>query len=188
MSEPRNVTPGADPRRDNPEWMSWTWDGHGRSFPWLGVLLVLVGAGLLIQYFVPQVSAGTLVLVAIGLAFVAAWLFGGAYVAVVPGLLVLAIGVARLIEETNVYVGPGTTSFALAIAFLSIWLLGYVRGRRRTWPLWGAAIFGLIGLVQISGRIAGIPELGALWPVLIIVVGVLVLLSARRGVEPPRAR
>ena len=181
MTEPRNVTPGADDPHDRPEWGTWTWDGRSRGFPWLGVLLVLVGAGLLIQYFVPQVSAGTLVLVAIGLAFVAAWLFGGSYVAVVPGLLILALGVARLVEELNIYVGPGTTSLALAAAFLLIWVLGYARRRLRMWPLWGAAIFGLIGLVQISGRISGIPELGALWPVAIIVVGVLVLLSARRG-------
>jgi hypothetical protein len=191
MNEPRNVTPDdARPdefhrnyyneRAEGPEWAAWSWGRRGWSFPWLGVLLVLVGAGLLIQYFVPGVSAGSLVLAALGLVFIAAWLFGRSRWAVVPGLLILALATAGLARELNIYDGPGLPAIALAIAFLLIWLLDYARGRRSTWPLWGVAIFGLIGFVQVSGRIAGIPELGALWPVLIIVIGVLLLLSARR--------
>jgi hypothetical protein len=198
MNEPRNVTPDdARPddfhkryyneRAEGPEWAAWSWGRRGWSFPWLGVLLVLVGAGLLIQYFVPGVSSGTLVLAAIGLAFLAAWLFGRSRWAVVPGLLILALAVAGFARELHVYDGPGLTALALAAAFLLIWLLNYSRGVRSSWPLWGLAIFGLIGLVQLSGRIAGIPELGALWPVLIIVIGVLLLLSSRRGAaSPPR--
>ena len=177
--EPRNVTPGE--RGDGPEWWGWTWGNRGRGFPWLGVLLVLVGAGLLIEYFVPGISAGTLVLLAIAIAFLAGWLIGRSYVASIPGLLLLAIALARLVDETNLYNGPGTTSVFLAIAFLVIWAILYLRRRPRMWPLWGAAIFGLVGAVQLSGQIAGIPQLGALWPLAIIAVGVLVLLNARRA-------
>lgn len=191
MTEPRNVTPNdAQPdefhrnyyneRAQGPEWAAWSWGRRGWNFPWLGILLVLVGAGLLIQYFVPTVSAGTLVLAAIALAFLAAWLFGRSRWAVVPGLLILALAVAGLARELNVYSGPGLTAAALAVAFLLVWVLDYSRGVRSSWPLWGAAIFGLIAVVQLSGRIAGMPELGALWPVLIIVIGVLLLLSARQ--------
>jgi hypothetical protein len=193
MNEPRNVTPDdARPddfhrtyyneRAEGPEWSAWSTARRGWSFPWLGALLVLVGAGLLIQYFVPSVSAGTLVLTAIALAFLAAWLFGRSRWAVVPGLLILALALAGWARELNVYDGPGLTSGALAAAFLLIWVLDYSRGVRSTWPLWGLATFGLIAIVQVSGRIVGIPELGALWPVLIIVIGVLLLISARRRV------
>jgi len=192
MSEPKNVTPGADSepdefhrryyseRSEGPEWAGWSWARRGWNFPWLGVLLVLVGIGLLVQYFVPGVGAGSLVLLAIALAFLAAWTIGGSSFAMAPGLLILAVAVARLIDELNIYRGPGTTSLCLAGAFGLIWLIGYARGRRGSWSLWGLAIFGLIGLVQISGRIAGIPELGALWPIVIILLGVLLLLSSRR--------
>jgi len=192
MSEPRNVTPNAEPREDGfhkryyternegPEWTGWSWASRGRNFPWLGVLLVLVGIGLLVQYFVPGIAAGTLVLLAIAVAFLAAWALGRSWVALVPGLLILAVAVARLIDELGIYSGPGTTSLSLAVAFGVIWLIGYARGRPSGWPLWGLAIFGLIGVVQASGRIAGIPELGALWPIVIIALGVLLLLSARR--------
>lgn len=190
MTEPRNVTPDdARPdefhrnyyneRAQGPEWAAWSWGRRGWNFPWLGILLVLVGVGLLIQYFVPGVSAGTLVLTAIALAFLAAWLLGSSRWAVVPGLLILALAVAGLARELNVYDGPGLTSLALAAAFALIWLIDYARGVRSSWPLWGVAIFGLIGIVQISGRIVAIPELGALWPVLIIILGAVLLLGAR---------
>jgi hypothetical protein len=180
MTEPRNVTPDDsrpdefhrnyyDERAQGPEWAAWSWGRRGWNFPWLGILLVLVGAGLLIQYFVP-----------IGLAFLAAWLFGRSRWAVVPGLVILGLAAAGLARELNVYDGPGITAAALAVAFLLIWVLDYARGVRSTWPLWAVAIFGLIAIVQVSGRISGIPELGALWPVLIIVIGVLLLFSARQ--------
>ena len=191
MSEPRNVTPGAEQpdefhrryyseRSEGPEWAGWWWARRGWNFPWLGVLLVLVGVGLLIQYFAPGVGAGTLVLAAIGLAFVVAWLVGGSWFAMPPGLLILSLAMARLIVELNIYSGPGTTSLSLAVAFGVIWLIYSARGRRTTWPLWGLAIFGLIGVVQVSGRITGFAESGLIWPVVIILLGVLLLLAARR--------
>lgn len=187
MSEPKNVTPDDfhqrhyNDRSDGPEWTGWWMARRGWNFPWLGVLLVLVGVGLLVQYLVPSVTTGTLVLAAIGVAFIAAWALGGSRWAVVPGALILALAAAGLIRELGIYNGPGLSALALAAAFLLIWLLDYARGVRSTWPLWGLALFGLIGLVQISGRITAIPELGAIWPVVIIIVGVLLLLSARRG-------
>ncbi|HWH36508.1 MAG TPA: hypothetical protein VNT28_01850 [Candidatus Limnocylindrales bacterium] len=196
MNEPRNVTPGHDEgdefraryrqeRAEEPEWMAWKWANRGRGFPWLGVLLVLIGLALLVQYFVPSVSAGTLVLLAIGLAFLAGWLFGGSWVSMIPGVLVSSLGAAELIEDLAL-LGPagddvpGLASAMLALGFLAIWLLGYVSNKRSRWPLWGAAIFGLIGFAQLSGRILDLPVLGALWPLLIIGLGVIVLLSARR--------
>ena len=192
MNEPRNVTPGwSDPGagRDSSGW-SWDGRGRGRGIPWLGVLLVLVGIALLVQYFVPGLSAGTLVLLAIAVAFLAGWLIGGAWAAMVPALLVLALGVAELIEDLALFGPPGEdvpglASSALAIALVAIWLISAARGRRSMWPLWGAAIFGLIGLAQLSGRLVGIPSLSGLWPVLIILVGVLLLLNARRERRPP---
>jgi hypothetical protein len=196
VSQPRNVTPGheSDPAsaaggfldddtnaQVAPEWKVWSWAAdRDRSFPWLGLLLVLVGAGLLVQYFVPSISAGTLILGAIAIAFLAGWIFGGSYFAMVPGLLIGALVVGAVIGETGLYTGPGTTSVCVALAFGLIWLIGYLNGRRAVWPLWGLAIFGLIGIAQIIGQISIAPNLGALWPLLIIGVGGLLILNARR--------
>ena len=180
MNEPRNVTPGAPPQTHSSDWTGWNPTQRGWNFPWLGLLLVLVGVGLLVQYLVPNVTAGSLVLLALALVFLAAWVVRRSRFAVVPGLLLLGLAAAGLVRERNGYNGPGLTALALAVAFLLIWVLDYARGVRSTWPLWGVAIFGLIGFVQVSGRLVAIPELGALWPVLIIAVGVLLLIAARR--------
>ncbi len=200
MNEPRNVTPGQNEgdefraryrqeRAEEPEWMAWRWANRGRAFPWLGVLLVLIGLALLAQYLFPQVSAGTLVLIAIGLAFICGWLFGGSWFSMIPGVLIASLGTAELIEDLAL-LGPagqdvpGLASTSLAIGFLVIWLLRYASNRRSAWPLWGAALFGLIGLAQLSGRLIGLPALNLLWPVIIIGVGIVVLLSARRRGMP----
>jgi hypothetical protein len=196
MNEPRNVTPsdeGSDEfraryqqeRAEEPEWMAWKWASRGRNFPWLGVLLVLMGAGLLLQFVLPAVSVGTLLLLAIGLAFVTGWLIGGSRLSMFPGVLITALGLAELIEDLAL-LGPagqdvpGLGSTALALGFVVIWLIGMSTGRRSSWPLWGAALFGLIGVAQLSGRVVGIPELGLVWPIVIIVIGGLLILNARR--------
>jgi len=194
-TEPRNVTPGAaEPdefhrrfrreRDEGPEWAGWSWASGGRGFPLLGVLLVLIGVALLVQIVWPQVSVGTLLLLAIGLAFLAAWLFSRSWFSMVPGVLIAALGVAELIEDLALLrpAGedvPGLASSALAIGFLIIWAIAAATGRRWTWPLWGAALFGLIGVVQFSARIA-VPQLSVVLPIVVIVVGLLVLFNARR--------
>jgi len=198
MTEPINVTPGLEPPRNpyraasapppprpeeaRPEWLAWSWAAsRERTFPWLGLLLVLVGAGLLIEFFVPAISAGTLILGAIALVFLAGFVFGRSYFAFIIGSLMAALVIARLIDELEIYTSSGVTALAVAVAFLLIWVVGRNRRHRATWPLWGAAIFGLVGIVEISGRISNMPTLGPLWPVLIIGIGLVVLLNARRA-------
>ena len=168
-------------RADEADWTGETWKHRGRNFPWLGILLVLVGVGLLIQAALPTyVSGGTVLLFAIGAALIAGWLFGGSWFAAIPGLLLAALAVAGLIKELGIYTGPGITALSLAAAFVLIWAIGLARDKRSRWPLVAAAILVLIGLVQISGQLTNIPELSVVWPVVIIVVGVLLLVSARR--------
>ncbi|MGI8928787.1 MAG: hypothetical protein ACR2H0_04900 [Candidatus Limnocylindrales bacterium] len=190
--EPRNVTPederqqqaheDVERRADESDWTGQTWTNRGRNFPWLGILLVLVGIALLVQAALPPntITAGTVLLLAIGAAMIAGWLFGGSWFAAIPGLLLLALGVARLISELKLYSGPGITALSLAGAFVLIWAIGLARERRSRWPLVAAVILGIIGLIQVFGQLSNIPELGVVWPVVIIVVGVLLLISARR--------
>jgi hypothetical protein len=199
MDEPRNVTPAGEKesiareesdfwsepgRTDEGGYWTGTWTTGGRSFPWLGVLLVLIGVALLVAYAFPGVSSSTLVLLAIALAFLAGWIFGRSYVAMIFGFLTLALGVAELIEDMGLLGVPtgdvaGLWSASLAVAFLAIWLVGWATKRRSTWPLWGAAIFGALGAIELSGRLSGFPLMGALWALIIIGVGVFLVWRAR---------
>ena len=193
MTDPRNVTPEderqqmaqeeVERRHEQAEWAQPAWTtSRGRSFPWLGILLVLVGVGLLIQAAVPPntVSTGTVLLLAIGVALVAGWVFGGSWFAAVPGLLLIALGAAGLVRELHIYDGPGLTALSLAAAFLIIWVISLWRDRQSRWPLVAAAILGLIGVVQVAGQLSNIPELGVVWPIVIIIVGVVLLIVSRR--------
>jgi hypothetical protein len=172
-------------RAEGPEWSGWMWSSRGRGFPWIGVLLVLIGVALLVEFLVPAISVTTLLLLAIAIAFICGWLLGGSRVAMVPGLLILALGVAELLEDMAVF-GPagqdvnGLWSISLAIAFLAIWLIGFYNKRRSTWPLWGAGIFGLIGVIQMSSLISNLTSIGWILPVLIIGAGLVLLMGARQ--------
>jgi hypothetical protein len=140
--------------------------------------------GLLEQWFFPQVGAGTLILMALGLAFLGAWLTGRSWFAMVPGFLLLALGSAGLVEDLGLIKPanedvPGLTSTALAIGFLAIFVIARLGNRRWLWPLWAAAIFGIIGIAQLSTYVT-LPEFGAVVPVLIIGLGVIVLFNWRR--------
>jgi hypothetical protein len=206
MTEPRNVTPDeawpegkpAEPAATDsagttaktatpqPEWWTGGWDGRERTgFPVLGVLLVVIGLGLLFQWFFPQVGAGTLILMTLGVAFLGAWLTGRSWFAMVPGFLLLALGIGELLEDLAVFKPahedvPGLAATALAIGFLAIFVVARLGKRRWIWPLWAAAIFGIIGLAQLSTFVV-LPQIGgALVPVLIIVLGVIVLFNWRR--------
>jgi hypothetical protein len=192
--QPRNITPEDEREQltqeqlartaDEPDWTGATWPtSRGRPFPWLGVLLVLVGLALLIQTVMPPdtLSAGTVLLFALGGALVVGWLFGGSWLAAIPGLLLLALGIARMVGELNIYQGQGTTALSLAVAFVLIWLIGLTRQRKSRWPLVAAAVLAVIGIVQVSGQLANLPELSFIWPVVIVVVGVLLLISGRRS-------
>ena len=93
-----------------------------------------------------------------------------------------------MVDELNIYTGPGTTALSVAGAFLIIWLLGLRRPivGRRMWPLWGAAIFGLVGFIELAGSLSSLPALSGLWPVLLIGLGLLIVLNGRR--RSPRYR
>ena len=103
----------------------------------------------------------------------------------VPGFVLLALGLGELIEDLALIKPahqdvPGLSATALAIAFLVIWVVARLGNRRWIWPLWAAAIFGVIGIPQLATLVV-LPEIGgALVPVVIIVLGFIVLFNWRR--------
>ena len=105
----------------------------------------------------------------------------GSWAAAVVGLLLIGLAIGNLVGELGIYDGPGRTSLGMAAAFLVIWLINLLRHNRAMWPLWGMAIFGLIGLIQVAGQLTSVPELHWFWPAVIIVVGLLLIVAARRS-------
>lgn len=209
MTEPRNVTPGSagdtgprpgpavdpPPDRDDfrgrhwrsaeqtggPEWAAWHWASGRRRFPWAGILLVLLGGALLLQQLVPGLQFGTIILLGLGLAFLAAWLAGRSRVAATPGFIFLGLGIGPLLRDLGYIQGGGWTSLILGIALLALWAVGEIMRQRHGWALWVGGILALIGLAQVSDRIPGFPDVAALWPVLLIAIGLVVIFGGRFG-------
>lgn len=170
-----------------PEWADWRRSPEGgRSFPLLGIFLVLIGVALLIQHFQPAISLTSLVVLALGLALGAVWLLGGVRGAFVPAAFLLALALARLVVELRLVNGEGWTALFLGFGLLAIWGVSRWQRAKRSWALWLGLILVLIGLAQISLRAAGFRELGLIWPALIILIGGALLLRSRMsGVRPP---
>lgn len=177
------------PGMDAPEWAAWSWtagrhDGR-RGVSWLGVLLVLLGAALLVNQVNRSIDIGSMFLLALGLAFGAAWLIGGWRSATVPALILSALGVIGLANGVGYVTGPGWTSLALGIALLIAWLIGPLQKVRRSWAMWMGLILTLYGFVRVSPVLfPNLPDTPWLWPLVLIAIGVALLM--RRRMDDPQ--
>lgn len=160
---------------------SWSsdWSASGRRFPWFAILLLVLGVGLLIELLIPDLSFGSLLILAAGLAFGAAWLVGHVRAATMPALVLTAWGLARVGTDLGVLTGEGWTMLLVGIAFLAGWALGRSQGVRRQWALVLGAVFGLIGLADVSDALELELDAVVLVPLAMIGVGAYLILRDR---------
>ena len=141
-------TQGQPPKQ--PYTSVYSWSSSGRSFPWLAVLLLVLGVGLLIELFIPDLSFGSLLILAAGVAFGAAWLLRDIVGATVPALVLTGWGLAGIASDLGILTGDGWTTLFIGIAFLIGWGLGRYQNARRDWALFLGLILGVIGLADVS--------------------------------------
>jgi hypothetical protein len=158
----------------------WDWServGGRRSLPWLGIFLVVFGGLLLLRQFFPALQvAGSLLFLAVGVAFLVSWAVNRGTGSLYAGAIITALAAPDLVEAAGLRGGPGLGTLFLGLAFLFIAL---VRSRSRAGIGWQAYV-GLILLVLGASQIA-IPGLTDLaWPVLLVLAGVLLLMGALR--------
>lgn len=159
-----------------PEWQAWTWTSGRRGFSWIGALLVVLGVVLIIQQLLPGVSFTSLLLVALAVAFGAAWLIGGWKGGTLPTLALGAWGGARLASELGWVSGEGWTPLLVGLALVAAWALGSIQKVRREWALWVGMALVVFGAAGLSDVLPG--GWDVLWPLLLIGLGI--LLIARR--------
>lgn len=185
--EPEVITPPAE-RRDASDWWA-RWDGGWaggtraggrRPFPWPGVFIVLLGAGLLVRQLDGRLSLTAIVLLALGLTFVGYWLVRRSTWPLVPALLLLSLAAGRLFGDLGVVEGDGPTALLLGAALLVVWAAGRRRGRAQGWALWLGGILLLVGAAQTSGRVPGLPDVSGLWPLVVVGVGILLIVTSSR--------
>jgi hypothetical protein len=157
----------------------YSWSSLGGSFPWFAVLLLVLGMGLLIEILIPDLSFGSLLILAAGLAFGVAWLWGGLAGATMPALVLTAWGLANVGRDFDFLVGDGWNTLFIGIAFLIGWGLARVQHVRREYALWIGAILTIIGLADTSDTLPFDLSLAVVIPLVMIGLGFYLVWQSR---------
>ena len=159
----------------------WQWtEGDRRpGLPWIGIFLLVFGGLLLLQALYPELqAAGSLFLVAVGLAFLVSWVVRRGTGSLYAGALITAIALPPALSSAGVISGPGWGTLSIGVAFLGIALVRAAGGGGWGWQAWVGGLLAILGATQIT-----FPAFGELfWPLLLLVIGaILVIASLRRG-------
>jgi hypothetical protein len=155
----------------------WEWNdiggSRGRSrVPWFGIFLVVFGGLLLLRQAFPSLdTAGSLLFLAVGLAFLVSWLINRGVGALYLGSIITALAAPDLLAAGKIVEGPGVGTLCLGVAFLFIALVRASSGAGWGWQAGLGAILLAIGASTVA--IPGFSDL--VWPILLVVLGVILL-------------
>ncbi len=186
MSEPRDQPMSGDVLEPATVHVyGWEWNDiggpRGRSrLPWFGIFLVVFGALLLLRQAFPALeTAGSLLFLAAGIAFLVSWLVNRGVGSLYLGSIITALAAPGLLAAAGIVEGPGVGTLCLGIAFLFI---AVVRAASHGGFGWQAALGAI--LLVIGGSSMTVPAINDLvWPILLVVLGGILLIraSTRRG-------
>jgi hypothetical protein len=135
-----------------------------------GAVLVVLGLGLFALQLVGPPAEATALFV-VGSALVLAYLMRGIYGLLIPGCILLGLGLGRV---------GGLEGVGLGVGFLAIYLIDSLyRGRTHWWPLIPGAVLAGVGLTRLNPDLLGVLAVG--WPLLLVLAG-LGLLATGMGI------
>jgi hypothetical protein len=153
----------------------WEWgpDGTRRpGLPWIGIFLLVFGGLLLVQQAYPELkSAGSLVGLAIGLAFLVKWAIDRGTGSLYAGAIITALAAPDLVQAAGFH-ADGLSTFSFGVAFLFIAAVRAASSGGWGWQLWFGGLLALVGGIEISSPAAG----GFVVPVMLVALGAALLL------------
>lgn len=159
----------------------WEW-GPGQArrpgLPWVGVFLLVFGGLLLARELFPEArSLGSLVVLAVGVAFLIKWAVDRGTGSLYAGAIITALAVPGVLTDAGVAL-DGLGTFCFGIAFLFIAAVRAASGGGTGWQAWFGGLLALLGGVNMVS-----PQVGGLVvPVALVALGaVLVFGGAFRG-------
>jgi hypothetical protein len=158
------------------EWSEVPGTRRGRSrLPWFGIFLVVFGGLLLLRQLFPSLeTAGSLLFLAAGIAFLVSWLVNRGMGSLYLGAIITALAAPELLAAAGVVEGPGVGTACLGLAFLFIAIVRATSGAG--WG-WQAALGGILFAIGLSSL--ALPNLSDLiWPIILVVLGGLLLVRA----------
>jgi hypothetical protein len=163
---------------------SWEWgpdDTRRPGLPWIGIFLLVFGGLLLVQQAYPELeSAGSLLVLAIGLAFLVKWAIDRGSGSLYAGAIITALAAPGVIQVAGVH-ADGLGTFSLGVAFLFIAAVRAASGGGWGWQLWFGGLLALIGAAAMTSSTAG----DLVVPLVLVALGAALLLrdAGRRGIR-----
>ena len=158
----------------------WEWgpdDARRPGLPWIGIFLLVFGGLLLIQQVYPQFkAAGSVVVLAIGLAFLVKWAIDRGTGSLYAGAIITALAVPGLLNAAGIEAN-GLSTLSFGVAFLFIAAVRAFSGGGVGWQLWFGGFLALLGAVNIAGASFG----GYIVPIVLVALGLLLILRGGPG-------
>ena len=153
----------------------WEWgpdDARRPGLPWIGIFLLVFGGLLLIQQLFPQFEAlGSVVVLAVGLAFLVKWAVDRGTGSLYAGAIITALAVPGLLNAAGIEAN-GLSTLSFGVAFLFIAAVRAASGGGVGWQLWFGGLLALLGAVNVANASLG----GLIVPVILLALGALLLL------------
>jgi hypothetical protein len=138
----------------------------------VGSILILLG----IAWFALQFTQGfgdAAILFLIGGAFVAGYFYRRAYGLLIPGCILLGIGLGS-VGESSLFGVSDFSQIGLGVGFIAIYVIDRVyRGSTPWWPLIPGGILIVTGVATLSEDLGRIIEVG--WPLILVLAGLLLI-------------
>jgi len=139
-----------------------------------GAILILIGVGLLALQFLEGFGEAVLFFV-IGGGFVAAYLYFRNYGLLIPGGILMGLGLGS-IGKSSVLAFGDFDAIGLGIGFVAIYVIALVyEGSSHWWPLIPGLILIVTGLVS-GTSFERLLSVG--WPLILVLLGLLLLAGA----------
>lgn len=140
-----------------------------------GAVLVLLGIGLFALQFAKGVGEAV-ILFFIGAAFVAGYFYSRRYGLLIPGCILLGLGLGSVGEKAAWNFGD-FGAIGLGIGFVAIYVIDLIyRGASHWWPLIPGGILIVSGVAQSNADFQRLLSLG--WPLALVLIGLLILAGA----------
>lgn len=155
-----------------------TTENRGRVIA--GAILILLGVTFFAMNFLGGLGLAAFVF-ALGAVFLAAYFVTRVYGFLIPGCILLGVGLGLLPEAGVSFafgaLASGFGSLGLGVGFVSIFVIDWLySGNFRWWPLIPGGILILVGLARASEVFQILLSTG--WPLILVVVGLIILAGA----------
>jgi hypothetical protein len=158
----------------------WEWgpdDARRPGLPWIGIFLLVFGGLLLLQQVYPEFEAlGSVIVLAVGLAFLIKWAVDRGTGSLYAGSIITALAVPGLLNAAGIE-RNGLSTFSFGVAFLFIAAVRAASGGGWGWQLWFGGLLALVGGVSIAGA----SLTGYLLPIILVVLGLLLIVRGWPG-------